>query len=120
MQFSVRSHNPEEGQERAGHIGVRAPNEHSLHFGKLGVQFMHRDLAVSPSRGDYTLGQQGDPDAGGHTAQNRIDRAEFQRLCNEYASLAQQTVQLYSIRATNAEDDGFQISYRGKIFNTAN
>jgi len=97
VQFRVRSHDLKEGQERTRHIGVRPPNEHSLYFGKLGVQFMHRDLAVSPSRGDYTLGQQGDPDAGGHTAQNRIDRAEFQGLRNEYACLAQQTVQLYSI-----------------------
>jgi hypothetical protein len=51
MQFSVRSYNPEEGQERTGHVTIRAPNEHRLHFGKLRVQFVHRDLAVSPSRG---------------------------------------------------------------------
>src|SRR6266446_5871522 len=55
-QFSVRPCNPKEGQERAGHVGVRAPNEHSLHFGKLGGQFVHRDLAVPPSRRDYTFG----------------------------------------------------------------
>src|SRR5258705_3395839 len=97
MQFSVWSHNLKEGRERTRHIAVSAPNEHRLHFGKLGVQFMHRDLAVSPSRGHDTLGQQGDPDARGHTAQNRIDRTEFQGLRHEYSSFAQQTVQLYSI-----------------------
>ena len=58
---------------------------------------MHRDLAVPPSCCNDTLGQQGDPDARGHTAQNRIDRTEFQGLCNEYSSLAQQIVQPYSI-----------------------
>ena len=57
MQFSVRSYNLKEGRERAGHVGVRAPNEHCLYFGKLGVQFMHRDPAVPPSRGNYTFGQ---------------------------------------------------------------
>src|SRR5712675_2823877 len=120
MQFSVRSYNLKEGQERTGNVGVRAPNEHSLYFGKFRGQFMHRDLAVPPSRCDYTLRQQGDPDARGDTAQNRFDRTEFQGLCNEYSSLAQQIVQPYSIRATNAEDDGFQIGYRGKIFDAAN
>src|SRR5882762_5619160 len=97
MQFRVRSYNLKEGRERTGHVSVRAPNEHSLHFGKLGVQFMHRDPAVLPSRGDYALGQQSDPDARGHTAQNRIDRTEFQRLRNQYSSLVQQIIQLYSI-----------------------
>src|SRR6266853_3870452 len=97
MQFSVRSYNLKEGRERTGHVGVRAPNEHSLHFSKLGGQFMHRDLAVPPSRGNDTLWQQGDSDTRGHTAQNRFDRTEFQRLCNEYSSLVQQIVQPYSI-----------------------
>src|SRR5882672_6808067 len=87
MQFVFRSYNLKEGRERTGNVGVRAPNEHSLHFGKLGLQFMHRDLAVPPRRSDYTLGQQCDPDARGHTAQNRFDRTEFQRLSNEYSSL---------------------------------
>jgi hypothetical protein len=96
-QFSVLSYNLKEDQERTRHIAVRAPNKHSLHFGKLGVQFMHRDLAVPPSRGGYTLGQQCDSDAGGHTAQNRFDRTEFQGLCNEYSSLVQQVVQPFSI-----------------------
>src|SRR5580692_12072548 len=73
MQFGVRSYNPKERRERTGHVGIRPPNEHSLHFGKLGLQFMHCDLAVLPRRGDYTLGQQRNPDARGHTAQNRID-----------------------------------------------
>src|ERR1700675_3005843 len=97
MQFIVRPYNLKEGRERAGHVGVRAPNEHSLHLSKLWGQLMHRDLAVPPSRGDDTLGQQCDPDARGHTAQNRIDRTEFQGLCNEYSSLAQQIVQPYWI-----------------------
>src|SRR5260221_12738978 len=97
MQFSGRSYNLKEGRERTGHVAVRAPNEHTLQLGKLGVQFMHRDLAVPPSRGDDTLGQQGDPDARGHTAQNRFERTEFQRLCNEYSSLVQQVVQPHSI-----------------------
>src|SRR6267142_569800 len=95
-QFGVRSYNLKEGRERTGHVGVRAPNEHSLHFGKLGVQFMHRNPAVLPSRGDYTLWQQGDPDTRGYTAENRIDRTEFQRLRNQYSSLIQQIIQLYS------------------------
>ena len=98
MQFSVRpQYNLKEGRERTGHVGVRASNEHRLHFGKLGLQLMHRDVAVPPSRGDYTLGEQGDPDALGHTAQNRCDRTEFQGLCNEYSSLVQQIVQPLSI-----------------------
>jgi hypothetical protein len=97
MQFSGRSYSLKEGQERTGHVSVRAPNEHSLHFSKFGVQFMRRDPAVPPRRGDYTLGQQGDPDARGHTAQNRFDRTEFQGLCNEYSALVQQIVQLFSI-----------------------
>src|SRR5258706_9897806 len=121
MQFSSRpQYNLKEGRERTGHVAVRAPNEHSLHFGKLGVQFMHRDLAVQPSRGDYTLGEQGDPDARGHTAQNRFERTEFQRLCNEYSSLVQQNVQPHSICATSTEDDRLQFGYPGKLFNASN
>src|SRR5882757_3860539 len=117
MQFSVRPYNLKEGQERTGDVGVRAPNEHSLYFGKFRGQFMHRDLAVPPSRCDDTLGQQCDPDARGHTAQNRFDRTEFQGLRNEYSSPVQDIVQPCSIRATNTKDDGFQFGYRGKIFN---
>ena len=97
MQFRVWSHNLQESRESTRHVAVRAPNEHSLHFGKLRVQFMHRDLAVPPSCGDHTLGQQGDPDARGYAPQNRFDRRKFQGLCNEYSSLGQQVVQLYSI-----------------------
>src|SRR5258707_15540082 len=97
MQFSIRWYNLKEGREGTGQVGVRAPNEHSRPFSKLGGQFMHGDLAVPPSRGNDTLWQQGDSDARGHTAQNRIDRTEFQGLCNEYSSLAQQIVQPYSI-----------------------
>src|ERR1700730_19437420 len=48
VQFSVRSYNLKEGRERTGHVGVRAPDEHGLYFGKFGGQFMHRDLAVPP------------------------------------------------------------------------
>src|SRR5882762_11517449 len=120
IQFSVRSYNLKEGQERTGNVGVRAPNEHRLHFGKFGRQFMHRDPAIPPRCGNYTLGQQGDPDARGHTAQNRFDRTEFQGLCSEYSSPVQEIVQPCSIRATNTKDDGFQFGYRGKIFNAAN
>src|SRR6266404_1645884 len=97
MQFGFRSYKLKEGRERTGHVGVRAPNEHSLHFGKFGGQFVHRALAVPPSSGNYTLGQQCDPNACSHTAQNRFDRAEFQGLCGEYSSLVQQIVQPYSI-----------------------
>src|SRR5260370_35241826 len=93
MQFGVRSYKLKEGRERAGHVGIRTPNKHSFHLGKLGVQLMHRDLAAPPSRSDYTLGEQGDPDARGHTAQNRFDRTEFQGLCNGYSSLVQQILQ---------------------------
>src|SRR5216684_7366746 len=78
MQFSIRSYNLKEGRERTGHVGVRAPNEHSLHFSKLGGQFMHRDLAVPPSRGNDTLWQQGDSDARGHTARSEEHTSELQ------------------------------------------
>jgi len=90
-------------------ISVRAPNEHSLNFCRFAVQFMHRNLAVPQSRSNYALWQQCNPDASGHTANDRIDRAEFQGLCNEYSSLFQQIVQLFPIGATNPEDDGFQV-----------
>jgi len=46
----------EGGRERTGHVGVRAPNEHSLHFSKLGGQFMHRDLAVRQAAATIPFG----------------------------------------------------------------
>src|SRR5258706_306359 len=97
MQFGVRSYNLKEGRERTGHVGVRAPNEHRLHFGKLGLQFMHRDLAVPRRRGDYTLGQQCDPDAAsrdGHVAVHALEpefaevQTVFIRRTDAYVSSA--------------------------------
>jgi len=58
---------------------------------------MHRNPAVLPSRGDYTLWQQGDPDTRGYTAENRIDRTEFQRLRNSIPALFNRLSSLFDM-----------------------